>query len=212
MLLPTTRDELIECAALIHAIRSGDLERIEIPQNALDILAQQIVAETAAEDWRRGRSIRSRAFALIRTAISSGHASTPLSRCCPTASPRREDGAARMLHRDQVNGRVRGRRGARLAAITSGGAIPETAALLRSRGARRQNGGHARRRLRDGKPHRRYLPAGYALLADPARDAGPRFRRRRARRRAVYPVLAGRSTGPIGRAIGRCRACAAPLS
>ena len=52
LLIPTTRDELIECAALIHAIRSGDLERIAIPENAIDILAQHIVAETAAEDWR----------------------------------------------------------------------------------------------------------------------------------------------------------------
>ena len=51
VLMPTTRDELIECAALVHAIRSGDLEQIQIPQNAIDILAQQIVAETAAQDW-----------------------------------------------------------------------------------------------------------------------------------------------------------------
>src|SRR5579884_1044721 len=49
LFLPTTRDELIECASLVYAIRQGDLERIEIPENALDILAQQIVAETAAD-------------------------------------------------------------------------------------------------------------------------------------------------------------------
>ncbi len=48
---PTTRDELIECAAIIFAIRNGDLERIEIPHNALDILAQQIVAETSCDAW-----------------------------------------------------------------------------------------------------------------------------------------------------------------
>src|SRR5580704_9280531 len=51
ILFPTTRDELIECASLIYAVRQGDLERIEIPQNALDIMAQQIVAEAACDDW-----------------------------------------------------------------------------------------------------------------------------------------------------------------
>jgi ATP-dependent helicase Lhr and Lhr-like helicase len=125
--IPTTRDELIECAALIHGIRSGELELIEIPRNALDILSQQIVAETASDVWREDDL-----YALVRSAypyreldrsdfdaviemLSEG-----------IATSRGRNGA--MLHRDQVNGRVRGRRGARLAAVTSGGAIPETAA------------------------------------------------------------------------------------
>ncbi len=64
ILFPTTRDELIECAALIDAIRRDELERIEIPQNALDILAQQIVAEAAAA--RRGP--KTTLYALVRTA------------------------------------------------------------------------------------------------------------------------------------------------
>jgi ATP-dependent helicase Lhr and Lhr-like helicase len=127
ILFPTTRDELIECAALVHAIRRGDLERIEIPRNAKDILAQQIVAETACEAWGEDEL-----YGLIRTA----HPYAELARADfdaviemlseGIASSRGRSGA--MLHRDQVNGRVRGRRGARLAAITSGGAIPETAA------------------------------------------------------------------------------------
>ena len=124
---PATRDELIECAALIHAIRQGDLERIEIPQNALDILAQQIVAETACETWDeealyeliRGtypyRNLPRRDFDAVVTMLSEG-----------IATARGRSGT--LLHRDQVNHRVRGRRGARLAAITSGGAIPDTAA------------------------------------------------------------------------------------
>ncbi len=127
ILFPTTRDELIECAALIHAIRSGDLERIEIPQNALDILAQQIVAETAAAPWGEDelyalarsaypyRNLSRKDFDEVIEMLSEG-----------IASSRGRSGA--FLHRDQVNHRVRGRRGARLAAITSGGAIPETAA------------------------------------------------------------------------------------
>lgn len=124
---PTTRDELIECAALIHAIRRGELELIGIPENALDILAQQIVAETAADTWREDdlyqlvrraypyRNLKRRDFDAVVEMLSEG-----------IATSRGRSGA--MLHRDQVNGRVRGRRGARLAAITSGGAIPESAA------------------------------------------------------------------------------------
>ncbi|MEP7363168.1 MAG: DEAD/DEAH box helicase, partial [Acidobacteriota bacterium] len=127
ILMPTTRDELIECAALIHAIRSGELEEIAIPENAADILAQQIVAETAAADWREDdlfalaqsaypyRHLERATFDSIVTMLSEG-----------TATSRGRSGAH--VHHDQVNGRVRGRRGARLAAITSGGAIPENAA------------------------------------------------------------------------------------
>ncbi len=127
ILFPTTRDELIECAAIIHAIRAGDLERIEIPRNALDILAQQIVAETSCQDWGE-----SELYDLIRTAYP--YRDLPLSdyEAVVTmlsegiATSRGRSGA--MVHRDQVNHRLRGRRGAKLAAITSGGAIPDSAA------------------------------------------------------------------------------------
>ncbi len=127
ILFPTTRDELVECAALIHAIRSGGLESIEIPENAIDILAQQIVAETASDTWREDglynlarsaypyRNLPRESFDAIVTMLSEG-----------VSTARGRSGA--MLHRDQVNGTVKGRRGARLAAITSGGAIPEMAA------------------------------------------------------------------------------------
>jgi ATP-dependent helicase Lhr and Lhr-like helicase len=123
-LVATTRDELIECAALVRAIRAGDLERIEIPENALDILAQQIVAMAAGEPWEEEslwRLVRSawpyrnlpRAnFDAVIAMLSDG-----------IATSRGRSGT--FLHRDQVNGRVTGRRGARLAAITSGGAIPD---------------------------------------------------------------------------------------
>jgi ATP-dependent helicase Lhr and Lhr-like helicase len=125
-LFATTRDELIECAALISAIRSGELERLEIPQNALDILAQQIVAAAAAEQWKEDdlfglfrtaypyRNLARDDFDAIVEMLSEG-----------IATSRGRSGA--LLHRDRVNGRVKGRRGARLAAITSGGAIPENA-------------------------------------------------------------------------------------
>jgi len=124
-LFATTRDELIECAALVRAIRSGELDRIEIPRAPLDILAQQIVAACAADDWnedelfeliRRSypyRDLDRREFEAVVEMLSEGIA---------TSHGRR--GA--FLHRDRVNHRVRGRRGARLSAITSGGAIPDT--------------------------------------------------------------------------------------
>ncbi|MBV9761317.1 MAG: DEAD/DEAH box helicase [Acidobacteriaceae bacterium] len=123
-LFAATRDDLIECAALISAIRKGDLERIEMPENALDILAQQIVAEAAAGPCREEelferfrsafpyRNLAREHFDSIVEMLSEG-----------IATSRGRSGA--LLHRDRVNGRVRGRRGARLAAITSGGAIPE---------------------------------------------------------------------------------------
>ena len=125
-LFATTRDELIECAALVRAIRRGELDRLEIPKAPLDILAQQIVAMSACDEFaeddlfalvRRAypyRDLDRADFDAVVTMLSEG-----------IAHSRGRSGA--YLHRDQVNHRVRGRRGARLAAITSGGAIPDTA-------------------------------------------------------------------------------------
>ena len=50
-LYPTTRDELVECAALLRGVRAGRLDRVLPPVAPLDILAQQIVAACAGEDW-----------------------------------------------------------------------------------------------------------------------------------------------------------------
>ena len=122
----TTRDELLECAALVRAIRQGELDRIEIPEAPLDILAQQIVAACAAEDWREDdlfalarrafpyRNLERKEFDEIIAMLSDGIAA-------------RRGRYGSYLHRDQVNHRLRGRRGSRLAAITSGGAIPDNA-------------------------------------------------------------------------------------
>jgi ATP-dependent helicase Lhr and Lhr-like helicase len=122
----TTRDELLECGALVRAIRHGELDRIEIPQAPLDILAQQIVAACAAEDWQEDdlfalvrrafpyRDLERKDFDEIVTMLSDGIAA-------------RRGRYGSYLHRDQVNHRLRGRRGSRLAAITSGGAIPDNA-------------------------------------------------------------------------------------
>src|SRR6202163_786445 len=123
-LFVTTRDDLLESAALVRAIRQGDLDRLEIPEAPMDILAQQIVAMCAAEDWNE-----TELFHLVRRAYPYRHLTRQhfdeiiemLSEGIASARGR----YAAYLHRDRVNGIVRARRGARLAAITSGGAIPE---------------------------------------------------------------------------------------
>ncbi|MBV9083879.1 MAG: DEAD/DEAH box helicase, partial [Acidobacteriaceae bacterium] len=125
-LFPTTRDELIECASVVSAIRKGKLESITIPRNALDILAQQIVAAASADTWPEDdlyRLVRS-AYPFRDLPREDFDASvTMLSEGIATSRGR----SKALIHRDGVNRRVKGRRGARLAAITSGGAIPENA-------------------------------------------------------------------------------------
>jgi ATP-dependent Lhr-like helicase len=125
-LFPLTRDELVECAALLQCVRRGELDRFSIPRAPLDILAQQIVAAVACEEWGTDDL-----FALVRRAYP--YRSLPrddfdqvVTMLAEGFSLRRGRRAAYLFH-DRVNGRLRPRKGARLAAITSGGAIPDTA-------------------------------------------------------------------------------------
>jgi len=125
-LFALTRNELVECAALVRAMRAGELDRIRIPESPLDILAQQIVAACACGDWKEDEL-----FALVCRAypyrnLSRKDFEAVLSMLSEGISARRGRQGA-YLHRDRVSGRVRGRRGSRLAAIMNGGAIPETA-------------------------------------------------------------------------------------
>jgi ATP-dependent Lhr-like helicase len=125
-LFPLSRDDLVECVALIDSVRRGELDRLHIPERPLDVLAQQIVAETAAQDWpeaalydrlRRGWPFRSLAredFDAVVRMLAEGF-----------ATRRGRRGA--LIHRDAVNRVLRGRRGARTTALTSGGTIPDTA-------------------------------------------------------------------------------------
>jgi len=122
----TTRDELVECAALVRAIRRGELDRLEIPVAPLDILAQQVVAACAAEDWNEDALFEMARTAYPYRALERGDFDAVLQLLSEGISGNRGRATA-WLHRDRVNGRVRGRRGARLAAITSGGAIPDNA-------------------------------------------------------------------------------------
>ncbi|MGB6401865.1 MAG: DEAD/DEAH box helicase [Candidatus Sulfotelmatobacter sp.] len=158
----TTRDDLLECAALVRAIRHGDLDRLMIPDAPLDVLAQQIVAACAAGTTTAAPRLRERAQDGLATAGEDADATSSAAgdagsagdgwsedelfalvrRAYPyrnleratfdailemlsegIASRRGRYGA--YLHRDRVNGKLRARRGARLAAITSGGAIPD---------------------------------------------------------------------------------------
>jgi ATP-dependent Lhr-like helicase len=123
-LFASTRDDLLECAALVRAIRQGDLDRLAIPEAPLDILAQQIVAMCAAEDWREDELYRSVRSAYPYRNLSRSDFDEIVSMLSDGISAARGRYAA-YLHRDCVNGMVRARRGSRLAAITSGGAIPE---------------------------------------------------------------------------------------
>ena len=125
-LFPTSRDDLVECAALLDAVRRGELDTLHIPPAPLDVLAQQIVAETGCGergetdlfDMFRGaypyRTLTREAFTDVVRMLAEGY------------STRRGTRAA-YLHRDAVNGKLRARRGARMTALTSGGAIPDTA-------------------------------------------------------------------------------------
>ena len=125
-IFPLSRDELVECASIVDSVRRGELDHLEIPEKPLDILAQQIVAAVGAEEWseddlfqtvRRAypyRNLEREQFDAIVRMLADGFT---------TKRGRRST----YLHHDAVNQRLRGRRNARLAAITSGGAIPDTA-------------------------------------------------------------------------------------
>jgi ATP-dependent Lhr-like helicase len=141
----TTRDDLIESAALVRAIRQGDLDRLIIPEAPLDILAQQIVATCASRAASSAPHQQEHApqehedhgwdvdelFAVMKRAYPYRNLSRELFDSVVEmlsegiAARRGRYGA--YLHHDKVNRKLRARRGARLAAITSGGAIPETA-------------------------------------------------------------------------------------
>ncbi len=124
-LFPLTRDELIESASLVDALRRGELDTLVIPAQPLDILSQQIVAETASREWQGQelyklviraypyRNLKQEEFQEIVSMVAQGF-----------TTRRGRRGAH--LHHDAINDRLRARPGARLTALTNGGAIPDT--------------------------------------------------------------------------------------
>ena len=123
-IFPLTRDDLIECAAMVRAAKDGELDRVIIPGKPLDVLAQQIVAEAAAEEWdeetliamfRRAwpyRDLTEQEFSDVVAMLATGYAG-------------KRGRRAALLHYDAVHRKLRARAGSRMTAIQSGGAIPE---------------------------------------------------------------------------------------
>jgi ATP-dependent Lhr-like helicase len=123
-IFPLSRDELIECAALLRCVNRGELDRLTIPEKPLDVLAQQVVAAASTQDWDENeffdlvcsawpyRNLTRAEFDQVVTMLAEGFS---------TKRGRR----AALIHHDAINHRLRGRRGARITALTSGGAIPD---------------------------------------------------------------------------------------
>ena len=125
-LFPLSRDELVECAALIDSVRRGELDALSIPEVPLDVLAQQIVAEVSSREWSEDGL-----FALIRRAwpyrnLPRADFDAAVAMLAEGFSTRRGRRGA-LIHHDAVNRMLRPRRGARITALTSGGTIPDTA-------------------------------------------------------------------------------------
>jgi ATP-dependent Lhr-like helicase len=123
---PVSRDDLLECAVLLRSIRAGKLDAIVTHEAPLDVLAQQIVAECACVDYSEDDL-----FALVRQAWPYRALDRPafdgVVRMTAEGYATHRGRRAALIHRDEINGTVRGRRGSRLLAQTSGGAIPEIA-------------------------------------------------------------------------------------
>jgi ATP-dependent Lhr-like helicase len=125
-LFPTSRDDLVECAALLDCVRRGELDALRIPIAPLDVLAQQIVAEVASTEWReddlytlaRGATpfaqLGREQFDAVLKMLADGYTT-------------RHGVRGSYIHRDAATQTVRGRRGGKLAAVTSGGTIPDNA-------------------------------------------------------------------------------------
>src|SRR5262245_4091655 len=125
-LFPLSRDELVECAALLDSVRRGELDRLSVPQQPLDVLAQQIAAEVCSRPWDEDGL-----YELVRRAwpyrmLGRDDFDAVVGMLAEGFSTRRGRRGA-LIHHDAVNRVLRGRRGARLTALTSGGTIPDNA-------------------------------------------------------------------------------------
>jgi len=125
-LFPLSRDDLVECAALLDCERRGELDRLTLPAQPLDVLAQQIVAEAAARDWSEPELFARFRRAWPYRALSHDDFLAVIRMLADGFTTRRGRRGA-LIHYDAINHVLRGRRGARLTALTSGGTIPDTA-------------------------------------------------------------------------------------
>ncbi|WP_226505033.1 DEAD/DEAH box helicase [Pseudomonas sp. MWU16-30317] len=125
-LFATSRDDLIECAALLDCIHRGELDVLHIPEAPLDVLAQQIIAEVSCQEWPEQpllqlfrnatpfRDVKEADYQALLAMLAEGYSG-------------RQGVRSAYLHRDAVSGLLRGRRGSKLTAVTSGGTIPDNA-------------------------------------------------------------------------------------
>jgi ATP-dependent helicase Lhr and Lhr-like helicase len=125
-LFPLSRDDLVECAALLDSVRRGELDRLTIPEQPIDVLAQQIVAEIATQDWSEDALYERLRRAWPYRALVRADFDAVIQMLADGFTTRRGRRGA-LLHHDAINGMLRGRRGARTTALTSGGTIPDTA-------------------------------------------------------------------------------------
>ena len=125
-LFPATRDDLIECTALLDCVRRGELDALVMPPQPLDVLAQQIVAEVACEEWNEDAlyALVTRAYPYRQLTRADFDA---VIRMLAEGFTTRLGARAAYIHRDAVHRQLRARRSARLTALTSGGTIPDTA-------------------------------------------------------------------------------------
>jgi ATP-dependent helicase Lhr and Lhr-like helicase len=125
-LFPLSLDELVECAALLDGVRRGELDRLTLPEQPLDVLAQQIVAEVAAREWDEDALYELVRRAWPYRALTREDFASVVGMLAEGFSTRRGRRGA-LVHYDGVNRVLRGRRGARLTALTAGGTIPDNA-------------------------------------------------------------------------------------
>jgi ATP-dependent Lhr-like helicase len=125
-LFPLSRDDLVECTALLDSVRRSELDRVAIPHQPLDVLAQQIVAEVAAKDWSEAALYQSFSRAYPYRELARKDFDAVVQMLADGFATRRGRRGA-LIHRDAVHQMLRARRGARTTALTSGGTIPDTA-------------------------------------------------------------------------------------
>jgi ATP-dependent helicase Lhr and Lhr-like helicase len=125
-IFPLSRDELIECAALLRCVNRGELDRLTIPEKPLDVLAQQVVAAASTEDWDENEFFELVCSAWPYRNLTRSELDQVVTMLAEGFSTKRGRRSA-LIHHDAINHRLRGRRGARLTALTSGGAIPDNA-------------------------------------------------------------------------------------
>ena len=188
----------------MRAVKRGELDAIVPHEAPLDVLTQQVVAEASAADGAEGED---ELFAMARRAwpyrtLPRADFDAVVAMAAEGFSTRKGRRAA-LLHRDEVHGTVRGRRGARLLAQVSGGAIPDVADYRVVLDPERDVHRHAQRGLRHREQRRRRLSAGQRLVADPPGDDRRGARGGRQGRAAVDPVLARRGAGAQQRAVAR---------